>query len=93
GLHQANCLQIHWRQSSPKNLQPRGLVRVPLIVAESRCLIAIILALLSSVQFVSIKKHRISALQSTIPLLGEGNYTEQQKRLAFSIFSIGGITR
>jgi hypothetical protein len=52
----------------------------------------ILLALLPSAKFVSIKKHRISASQSTIPALSERNYTGPQSRLAFSIFSIGGIT-
>ncbi len=41
----------------PQNsLQPRQLVSVPLLLAESRSLIAIVLALLPSVKFISIKK-------------------------------------
>ena len=77
----------------PENsLQPRRLVSVPLLPVESRSLIAIVLALLPSVKFVSIKKHRISVLQSTIPALTEGNYTVPQRRLPFSIFGIAGIT-
>jgi hypothetical protein len=75
-----------------KCMQPKWLINEPLLSAESRSLIAIVLALLSSAKFISIKKHRISALQSTIPALSEGNYTGPQRRLAFSIFSVGGIT-
>jgi hypothetical protein len=54
----------------PENcLQPRQLISVPLLQVVSRSLIAIILALLPSTKFASVKKHRISASQISIPAL------------------------
>ena len=61
---------------------------MPLLVAESRSLFAIVLALLPSVK-ISIKKHRISALQTTNPALSERNYTEPQRSLRFQSSALG----
>ena len=85
----ANPLEAKLRK---KRLQPRRLVRVPLLAAEPRSLMAIVLALFPSTKFRRTKNAQNFCFAKHHSALSEGTYTECQGRLAFSIFSIWGIT-